>query len=93
MLPTVPLHALPGHYGRDPGELSWGTVLASVHALAAETHAGFRDLDDRLGRLDGTIDQLGAETTAHFDAIDARFNSVDEQFAELKDLIIGMRDR
>lgn len=60
-------------------------MLATVNALAVQTRARFDRIDGRIDQVDQKLDQHRQDTTA-------RFNT-DEPLSELKDLIIGLRDR
>jgi uncharacterized coiled-coil protein SlyX len=65
----------------EASQADYRAVLAAVNALAANQ----REHSLRLG-------QLRAQVADGFRLTDGRFRSVDEQLAEIKDLIIGRRN-
>jgi hypothetical protein len=65
----------------EASQADYRAVLAAVNALGANQ----REHSIRL-------DELKTEVTERFRVVDTRFHSVDEQLAEIKDLIIGRRN-
>ncbi len=65
----------------EASQADYRAVLAAVNALGANQ----REHSIRL-------DELKTEVAERFRVVDARFHSVDEQLAEIKDLIIGRRN-
>lgn len=47
----------------------------------------------RFDHIDGRLDQVDQKIDEHRQDTVSRFNTVDEHLSELKDLIIGLRDR
>jgi hypothetical protein len=65
----------------EASQADYRAVLAAVNALGANQREHSIPLDE-----------LKTEVAERFGVMDARFRSVDEQLAEIKDLIIGRRD-
>lgn len=65
---------------------------ADYRAVLAAVGANQRDHSLRIDRLNADVDQLKTQVADGFRLTDARFRSVDEQLAEIKDLIIAGRD-
>jgi hypothetical protein len=60
-------------------------VLAKLAGFQAETRSRYDAVDQRFDSVDRKFDSLRQEMTG-------RFRSVDEQLAEIKDLIIDRRN-
>ncbi|OBG14994.1 hypothetical protein A5765_10040 [Mycolicibacterium celeriflavum] len=80
----------------EASQADYRAVLAAVNALGANQ----RDHAIRLGGVETQLTGVQARLTAletrvenGFQETHARFRSVDEQLAEIKDLIIAGRDR
>jgi ABC-type transporter Mla subunit MlaD len=73
----------------EAAQADYRAVLAAVNALGANQ----RDHSLRIDRLTGDVDQLTIQMAEGFRLTGARFRSVDEHLAEIKDLIIEGRDR
>jgi uncharacterized coiled-coil protein SlyX len=68
-------------------QADYRAVLTTVNALAVQTRAQFDRMGTRIDQVEQKLDQKLDRQEAM-----TRFNTVDEHLAELKDLIIGLRD-
>jgi hypothetical protein len=72
----------------EASQADYRAVLAAINALGANQ----RDHSLRLDKVDIRLTALQTRVDEGFRLTDARFRSVDEHLAEIKDLIIGGRN-
>jgi hypothetical protein len=79
----------------EASQADYRAVLAAVNALGAnQRDHGFRltAVETRLGTVDTRLATVETELADFRQETRGRFRSVDEQLAEIKDLIIGRRN-
>ena len=72
----------------EASQADYGAVLAAVNALGANQ----RDHSLRLTAVEGGLGEVKSELADLRQETRAGFRTVDEQFAEIKDLIVGRRN-
>jgi hypothetical protein len=76
----------------EASHADYRAVLAAVNALGAnqrEHSMRLTAVEDRLGGVETRLTSLETRVTDGFQETRARFRSIDEHLAEIKDLIIG----
>jgi hypothetical protein len=68
-------------------------VLVAVNALSQQTRERLERHDLRFDELEYAADQVAQRLTARLDDTNARVRSIEENVAEIKDLLIRVLDR
>jgi hypothetical protein len=80
----------------EASQADYRAVLAAVNALGAnqrEHSLRLNGIDGRITSVEATVTKVEIRLTNVETEIRARFRSVDEQLAEIKDLIVGRGER
>ncbi|CAM3798365.1 hypothetical protein [Smaragdicoccus niigatensis] len=74
----------------EAGQADYKAVMSAVNVLSQQTRERFDALENAL-KLD--IDEVRREADARWQETKVRFRSIDNNFAELKDLLVRVLNR